>query len=36
MAVFDLKNGEIAVIELFGDLAPDALQDLVKLPLKFN
>ena len=36
MAVFDLKNGDVTVIELFGGLAPDALQDLVKLPLKFN
>ncbi|MGN6579074.1 MAG: 3-oxoacid CoA-transferase subunit B [Bordetella sp.] len=36
MAVFDLKNGEVAVIDLFGDITPDALRNLVGLPLKFE
>ena len=36
MAVFDLKNGEVTVLERFGDITAEALRDLVKLPLKFN
>lgn len=36
MAVFDLKNGEVTVIEMFGGVTADALRDLVQLPLKFN
>ena len=36
MAVFDLKNGDVTVVETFGDATPDALRDIIKLPLKFN
>lgn len=36
MAVFDLKNGDVTVIEMFGDATPDALRDLIKLPLNFD
>ena len=36
MAVFDLKNGEVTVIEMFGGVTADALRGLVELPLKFN
>jgi 3-oxoadipate CoA-transferase beta subunit len=36
MAVFDLKNGEVTVVEMFGDATPDTLRDLTGLPLQFN
>lgn len=36
MAVFDLKNGEVIVTEMFGDTTPDALEDITRLPLKFT
>ncbi|WP_019937072.1 3-oxoacid CoA-transferase subunit B [Bordetella sp. FB-8] len=36
MAVFDLDNGDITVIDMFGDTTPNALRDLVKLPLEFK
>ncbi len=36
MAVFDLKNGEVTVIDMFGDSTPDTLRNLTGLPLRFN
>lgn len=35
MAVFDLKNGEVTVIDMFGDTTAEMLQDMVRLPLDF-
>lgn len=36
MAVFDLKNGEVTVIDMFGDSTPDTLRNLIGLPLRFE
>ncbi|HEY0295635.1 MAG TPA: 3-oxoacid CoA-transferase subunit B [Bordetella sp.] len=36
MAVFDLKNGEITVVDRFGDATPGSLLALTGLPLKFS
>ncbi|SAI49870.1 3-oxoadipate CoA-transferase subunit B [Bordetella ansorpii] len=36
MAVFDLRGGEITVIDLFGDATPEGLLALTGLPLTFK
>jgi len=35
LAVFDLRNGEITVTDLYGDATPDSLRALTGLPLAF-
>ena len=35
VAVFDIRNGEVKVIDMFGDITADELLRLTGLPLKF-